>query len=356
MLNAKIIDQFNLLIKQITAEYLNAQSENQPKETTMHKFRLSTVKKIVNILKSLPFVITKPSDLVGIPGIGKGTIARVDEILRTGTLAELKDKYPKPKQIKIDQIQALEKVIGIGKVTARKLVTEHNIRSIPQLEAAIKKGKIKVSPKVILGLKYFGVVEDKIPRRETEVTRDFLQKEAKKIDPNLELMICGSYRRGKPTSGDVDVLMYNSTIHRDDTESVEKSESLLAKYIDKLTTDGFLLDHMTDKNYSVKYMGFSKYKGYPVRRIDIRFVPFESLPTAMLYFTGPYELNSIMRNAAKKRKMKLNEYGLYKIEADGTETPIAIESEADVFEILGMDYLTPAEREAYSSGTVGVKV
>ena len=47
-------------------------------------------------------------------------------------------------------------------------------------------------------------------------------------------------------------------------------------------------------------MGFCKYKNNLIRRIDIRLIPFESIYAAILYFTGSYELNKIMRINAKK--------------------------------------------------------
>jgi len=96
-------------------------------------------------------------------------------------------------------------------------------------------------------------------------------------------------------------------------------------------------------------MGFCKYKNSSVRRIDIRFVPYNSIHTAMLYFTGPMELNTRMRNNAKKRNMILNEYGLFKETPDGKKQ-VKINSENDVFKYLGMKYLTPTEREKYSTG------
>jgi DNA polymerase/3'-5' exonuclease PolX len=354
-MNALVIDQFNQLIKQIEAEYLNAQVENDIKEVNMHKFRLQTVKKILGILRKLDFEITDPSDLKGIPGIGEGTIRRIKEILETGRLSEIKNKYSKSKQQKINSIQELEKVIGIGSSIAKKLVTQYNIRSIDELKKAIKNGKIKVNELVLLGLKYYGVVQGNIPRFEVMTIEKFLIKEAHKIDPGLEVMVCGSYRRGKVTSGDIDLLMYHPDVKTTKQIIHPKQTNLdayLEIYVNELTDNGFLLDHMTDKNYNMKYMGFCKYKSYPVRRIDIRFVPYNSLPTAMLYFTGPYELNTIMRSAAKKRDMILNEYGLYKVDDNGIKNLIKTKSEADVFHILGMDYLTPEERESFSTGKI----
>src|SRR5437870_3665726 len=113
-MNAKIIEQFNMLVKQIEAEYLNAQVENDVKEMTMHKYRLQQIKRVLATLRKLDFEITNISDIKGIPGIGKGTTRRVEEILDTGRLSELKNKYTKEKQATIDSIQELEKVIGIG--------------------------------------------------------------------------------------------------------------------------------------------------------------------------------------------------------------------------------------------------
>ena len=40
---------------------------------------------------------------------------------------------------------------------------------------------------------------------------------------------------------------------------------------------------MTDKNIETKYMGFSKFKDNPVRRIDIRYVPYSSYHSAIFY-------------------------------------------------------------------------
>lgn len=361
-MNTHIIEQFNLLVKQVQAEYLNAQVENNPKEMTMHQFRLKSIKNALRAIKVLDFEIKDESDVKGVPGIGEGTRKRIKEILTTGTLTELKNKYDKKKQTTINSIQELEKVIGIGSSIAKNLVVKHNIKSIDDLKKAIKTKKITVNDKVLLGLKYYGIHQVAIPRKEIETIEKYLVKETHKIDPKLEIMICGSYRRGKTTSGDIDVLMYHPNIktmkqilHPDENyDSNQKkkfgNDSYLEIFVDNLTNQKFLLDHLTDKHYNMKYMGFCQYKDFPVRRIDIRFIPYNSLGPAMLYFTGPYELNTVMRNAAKKRNMLLNEYGLFKLDENEARIALNVKSEADVFKALGMDYLTPEERETFSTG------
>lgn len=349
-MNHQIVEQFSLLLKQIEAEYLNAQVENNTKEIQSNSFRLASIKKTINIIKKLDFKITKGNDLFGIPGIGKGTINRIDEILTNGTLSELKNKYEGEKQEKIEGIQDLKNIIGVGDSMARKLVTKYGIRSVKELKSAIKNKKIKAGPKLLLGLKYYGVVQTKIPRKDITKIDKILQSEAAKLNPELQLEICGSYRRGKPTSGDVDILIYHPKIKTMKDIINPGKKSYIEKLVDNLTADGIILDHLTDKNYHSKYMGFCQFPKMEIMRIDIRFVPYESLPTALLYFTGPYELNTYMRERAKKRNLKLNEYGLYEID-DLSEIvgKINIKSEADVFKKLGMKYLEPTEREAFTS-------
>ena len=86
-------------------------------------------------------------------------------------------------------------------------------------------------------------------------------------------------------------------------------------------------------------MGFCKLKNKEVRRIDIRFVPFQSYYSALLYFTGSYQLNQEMRQIAKKLGYKLNEYGLYK-----NKKLIKVNSEKDIFDKLKMKYKEPKYR------------
>jgi len=346
-MNAVFIQQFNLLIKQIKAEYLNAQMDNNLKEMKMHQYRLQNVKKILNIIKKLDFEITDPSDVEDIPGLGKGTMRRIDEILKTGNLSEIEQKYSEKKYKKIQGIQELTKVIGIGDKFAQKLVTDYKITSISELKKAHKAGDIELSDQILLGLKYYGVVQGDIPRKEITSMEKYLRTEAHKLSPELEIIICGSYRRGNKTSGDIDVLLYHTDIK---TSKQIKKPSYLELLVDTLTDDEFIIDHLTDKNYRIKYMGFCKYKNNPVRRIDIRFIPYNSIHTAELYFTGPMELNTEMRRQAIKRKMTLNEYGLYLEDTDVGLKQLKINSEADVFKYLGMKYLTPEEREKYATG------
>ena len=63
-----------------------------------------------------------------------------------------------------------------------------------------------------IGLKYFQDFEERIPRKEIEATEKILRSEIQRLDPDYEITICGSYRRGLPTSGDIDVLLTHKKV------------------------------------------------------------------------------------------------------------------------------------------------
>lgn len=352
-MNQNIISQFELLVKHINNQLKTAQADNDQKEINSNTFRLKSVKRILNILKNLDEEIRDVKQLKGISGIGEGTLKRVEQILSQGYLDELKDLEDYIPGKKEAAIAELEEIIGVGKQTAKEFVNDYGIMSIADLKKAHKKGKIHLDDMILLGLKYHGVVEGKIPYDEITVFKKYAEKVLKKINSDLELTICGSYRRKKPTSGDIDMMIYHPDVRiKEEILDPEEYgfESYLEQFVDTLKEKNIILDDMTNKNYSMKYMGFMKYKEYPVRRLDIRWMPYDSLPTALLYFTGPFELNTIMRNEAKRKGMILNEYGIYKVSDSGKKKLIKVKTEKDVFDKLGMPYLTPEQREYYNTG------
>ena len=92
-------------------------------------------------------------------------------------------------------------------------------------------------------------------------------------------------------------------------------------------------------------------------RIDIRLIPKESYPFALLYFTGSKKTNTMMRNQAIKLGFKLNEYSLVKtnvpLHSDNnfdkskmttTDIPVYFDSEEMIFECLNLNYIKPEDR------------
>ena len=336
--NQKIVDEFKRLIDQIKIQIDNA---GKTSEYVVNNFRLKQISAALLNIKQYPKEIKNGSDLKDIKGIGKGTISRIDEILKTGTLSEIKISETERKFSK--SIEDLEQIHGIGHKTAYDLVNKYNIRSIEDLEKAYNDGILELNDQILTGLKYNGVYQKNIPRSEVTEIKEYLEKEVKTIHKKLTITICGSYRRQKPVSNDIDVLLAHPDIKTKLQLSKQNEDNYLIKFIEKLRKNKFILDDLTDKNPEIKYMGYCKLGSNPIRRIDIRYIPFDSYSTAILYFTGSGPFNKKMRRLAEQLGYLLNEYGLYKL--DGLKKiRIRIESEKDVFDELGMEYLEPSQR------------
>jgi DNA polymerase beta len=348
-MNTNIITEFEKLISFIQVQINECKRTKDSKECISHQFRLKQISQALSTIKKHPSQITLENlkDFKQ-PGIGKGTLDRIKEILENGKLNELKDfKDVSNKDKKI--LEELESIVGVGKVVAKDLF-DMGITSVKDLKKKIKSGEIEVNDKIKLGVKYYGKFQGDIPRKEItyiyDIIKSIINKMNKKQDEKNKYIfeICGSYRREKPTSGDIDILISKLNINSNNTDNINHLEIFINKLKENIEMNDeqpLLVDDITDKNPETKYMGFAKYKDNPVRRIDIRFIPYDSYYSALLYFTGSAELNKKMRIIAKKEGYKLSEYGLIKLD-DGTK--INISSEHDIFEVLKIEYLIPRLR------------
>lgn len=201
----------------------------------------------------------------------------------------------------------------------------------------------KLNHHQLIGIKYFYDILQRIPRKEIEFTEKFLKRVIERINKELILTVCGSFRRGKSTSGDIDSLITHPKIK---TEQDFKASTLniLGTFVKQLESIGYLTDHLTDFG-GTKYMGIGLYakKFKTARRIDIRFVPYNSYGAAVLYFTGSKDFNTNMRKHAIKKGYTLNEYGLYKKEG-GKKILVECTKEEDIFTKLDYPYVKPTDR------------
>ena len=284
--------------------------------------------------------LTDISQLNGRSGYGKSTIKRIQEIITTGTLQELDDTVPVDPAVVATQ--ELLGITGIGPVKAKKVVEQGG--SLALLREAIATDDqetlktYKLTAHQRMGLKYYDDLKHRIPH---DVIRQFdgvLQTECKAIPNPCEAIICGSYRRGKPDSGDIDILLT-----RDDWEEDQQAEACLRVLLKHLEDKGILVDHLTSTTKcKTKYMGFLRVPNYPhACRVDIRAVVHKQYVPVLAYFTGSGEENVRLRGIALKKKMKLNEYGIKNMQ---TGVWVELISEQDIYDALGEEYVPPVAR------------
>lgn len=314
--NKKIIDE---LVRYYEYVYYNQDVfDKTPKEIY---YKLLNVKRVIGILSNYKNEITldELKKLEKVKYVGSKSIARIKEILTKGYLSEIESIKEKHKSI-----DELTQIYSISSKKANELYKQ-GIKTIEDL-----KKYPKLSDQQKISLKYYDKVVTKIPRLVMTEFDVYLQKLINQYDVNLIGVLCGSYRRGKDFSSDMDILI----THRD-----LKNKKDCKKYADivVMLLKNFLTDLLT-VNYNNHVQAYAKFKDYIVR-CDIIVVPIESFYTALMHFTGSNDFNMKMRKIAKDKDMKLNEYHLSK-----NNKNLKISSENDIFKFLGMEYIPPTKR------------
>jgi DNA polymerase lambda len=254
-----------------------------------------------------------------IKGIGKSIAAKIDEYLNTGTLSVINNRDPDEVE-KEKTVLLFEKIHGVGPVTAEKwyLMGYRTLKDLSQLYSSMTDAQK-------MGYYYYNQLNTRIPRKEMDKLAKVINSALDKI--NVQHMICGSYRRGESSSGDIDCLIKG-------TDDIN-----LTMVLSSLAQTGILVGQLALG--SSKYMGICRLgDGYNARRIDLMIIAPESWPYATLYFTGSKMLNVMMRSKAIELGMSMNEYGM----TDQNGKQYVVNTEKDIFDLLRMTYLKPTER------------
>ena len=289
-------------------------------------FKIRAYRSASETIAAWPDAVARLEDqqLREIPGIGKDLAARIRELVVSGTSAyhqELLAEFPQT-------ILELLRLQGVGPKTVALLYSALNISSMDALAAAARDGRLRSLKG--MGAKKEALILKAIDEREKNTGRHLLADTAavsaelvtylRERAPAVDFIPVGSVRRGCETCGDIDILAVGG-------EPVLMEVLMQHPHVERV------LGHGETKS-SVRLHG-----GY---QADLRLVPVESRGAAMQYFTGSKAHNIVIRDRAVQRGLKLNEYGLYRLEND---TRIGGDSEEGIYEALGLDWVAPELRE-----------
>jgi DNA polymerase (family 10) len=282
--------------------------------------------------ESLADHYSRHQSLPTIAGIGDDLSQKIGQLIRgeeLPLLRELESQIP-------DGVLAMLRVPGLGPSKAAKLHKELGIQSLDQLRAACEAGQVqhlkgfgaKTEQMILKGLS----IAETAARRLLWADADQLAQELRRqlsAAPGVErLELAGSYRRGKDTVGDLDVLV----VAADPVAVMDQ----FARFPAVKTVIG-----RGDTKMSVR-TGESF-------QIDLRVVPAKSFGAALQYFTGSKEHNVTLRGRAKQQGLKINEYGVFRLADDGgasgSEEYVAGAAEEDVYQALGLPWIPPELRE-----------
>ncbi|HOM68194.1 MAG TPA: DNA polymerase/3'-5' exonuclease PolX [Candidatus Paceibacterota bacterium] len=265
--------------------------------------------------------------LAEIPGVGKSLASKIKEYLETGQIAEYENLK---KELPVD-MEELAKIEGLGPKTIFILYEKLKIKNISDLERALEKHQIrnlegfgeKSEENLELALEFFKKSAGRFLLGEIYDEALKLKNDLAKVKGVSKIEIAGSIRRFKETIGDIDILAVSSN-------PIE----LMNRFI---SLENVAEVYMKGKTKSALRL----IKGIDV---DLRVVPLKSWGSALNYFTGSKEHNIALREIAKSKGLKLNEYGLFKIK-NNQEIQIAGETEKELYFALKMNYIEPEMRE-----------
>jgi len=262
-------------------------------------------------------------ELTKIKGIGKQIAAKIESLVTTGELpelAELRSKAP-------EGIFQILRIPGMGPKKAGAVWRNLGVTTIGELEYACNENRLvdldgfgaKSQENILKGIgalkKFAGsnLLPDALDQAEQAIEHMFKQNSV------IRAEVAGSVRRAREVVKDVDIVVSSSN-----PEAV--------------------MDHFTLMPGAMEVISKGKTKSslrleFGVQ-VDIRVVSDDKFPYALHHFTGSREHNTAMRQLARSKGMKMNEYGLFR---DGK--PIPCRSEREIFEALGIGFIPPERRE-----------
>lgn len=308
------------IIQNLTILYNDEKSKN-------NFFKARAYEKVIKGLKIHQGEINTIDDFKKIDGVGKSITTKVEQLINDGIITnveKIKEKDDNTHEI----FNELLKIHGIGHQKAKELINTHNIKSIEDL----KKNTSLLNDVQKLGLKYYEDFIQKIPRAEFDqhvvVVKNILNEKFNRT----KIDFVGSYRRNNESMSDIDLLV----------KANKRFDMII--FVNLLKENGYIIDTLALG--SSKFMGVSKINDLPARRIDILLMDPVRYNFALLYFTGPQLFNIELRKLANKKGYSLNEYGLKDMKTN-EYIDKEFKSEKEIFNFLGMEYITPKKRNTY---------
>lgn len=265
--------------------------------------------------------------LSGIKGIGEALRDKLHEMATTGKLEfyeKLRAEFP-------PTLFALFDLQGLGPKKVKILHRDLGISSIEDLKQACLDGKIAgqagFGDKTQLNL--LSAIEQ---REQTSgifrlgsvapLVEQFLDR-LREHPETLRVAACGSFRRGKETVGDIDLLV----------ATAQPAE--LTNYFSGFAEVKKVLAHGDTKISVLLEDGL---------QCDLRAVSNGQFPFAQQYFSGSKEHNVALRQLALAKGWSLNEYAFTATREDAEVIP-SVHEEKDIYHALGLQFVPPELRE-----------
>ncbi|KFH69582.1 hypothetical protein MVEG_04390 [Podila verticillata NRRL 6337] len=339
--NKAIIEQLTILMNYYDKIKTKGSKEN---------FKVINYRKAITAIRALDYEIKSEEMALKVPRVGKKIAQKIGECVSLGQMKKLAHLDWDKERSQVETL--FRSVYGVGSEKATEwynkgLRTLDDLRKLPDLTQNQKSG-----------LKYYHDLLVRIPRAEVEQIGLKVETSAKNFHADIQSQVTGSYRRGQPDCGDVDIVVARPNIDRG-----EELYQIMEHILHDLKNQGFLVDDLSVPYYDesmadgpkhLKYMGICRLPGPSAvhHHIDILVVPWMHLGAVLIYFTGNDICNRSMRLLAANRGMRLSDKGLFAGVLRGPKRKrvnegrwVAGRTEKEIFDYLKIKYLEPHERE-----------
>jgi DNA polymerase/3'-5' exonuclease PolX len=245
--------------------------------------------------------------------IGTGILSRIEEYCDTQTIEEAELLIHKATYLK-----QLMQIKGVGKQLANTWIAQH-IYTLADVKRTYARNQITLTSAQQCGILYYKSLNERIPRDEVTGYTSYLRS---CFDKLAHFDVVGSYRRGLPTCGDVDIL-------------IVLRGCKVADIIDSIQQQYFI-EFISKGNERITYL--YEWAG-KVRQCDILISAKSEYVAALTYFTGSREFCIMLRNQARRLGYRLNQKGLYY-----NGVALLLKSEQELFKKLQLDYVQPENR------------
>jgi DNA polymerase (family 10) len=296
-----------------------------------NRFRINAYRRGAQSLTGLGRAVEEVAseDALGeIPGIGKDLSAKILEYLETGAIAYLDELRKDTPEILLEMLRVpgigpktallIHEALGVKSLSAlARAASEHRLQGIPNIKA-------KTEENILKGIEFLERSGGRVPLGDAYPLAMSIIASLQELEEVEAVSFAGSLRRMRETVGDIDILVSS----RDPKTVIGRFTRL--EEVDRVLAEGTTKGSIVTKEQI---------------QVDLRVVPRASYGAALNYFTGSKEHNIRLREIARQRRMKLNEYGVFKKSQGGKERRVAGASEEGVYRSLGLAFIPPEIRE-----------
>lgn len=291
-----------------------------------NRFKIRAYQRAARAIETLPEDIKKvyeAGNLQKIDGIGKAIADKIEEWFQTGRIAyleRLRKEVP-------EGLLELTAIPGIGPKMAKRLHEELGISSVDELETACQAQNIRklrgfgarTEWSILRGIHSYRNRGGETPLAVALAVAAEIRADLSRLHQVEKVAVVGSVRRRKDMVRDIDLLAVS-----------DSPEPVMQVFTAMPSVGEVLACGNTKSSVRLKV-------GIPV---DLRVVSPPDFWSALQYFTGSAAHNVQLRKRAARQDLKITEYGVFR-----GETRLPINSEEELYNLLGLQYIVPELRE-----------